>query len=76
MKSSREINLEKLQSAHRQELEEISEELCTLTSRVEQIGGEYEGRIHTRLDKARCAMDDAIEALELLEVKGRQGRLI
>lgn len=77
MKSSREINLEKLTSDHRQALGKISDKLYDIARNVEEMGDEYEGRIHTRLDKVVLIVDDAIRTLESLQVTGeRQGELL
>jgi hypothetical protein len=62
------INIERLRKEDREALEEMAEELCRMATRIEKLRDLFEGKLHTRLDKVRLGLDDAIEGLELVEL--------
>lgn len=68
MTANSRINIERLTIKDRVELEGIAFELWALAKSVEKLRDRFQGKLHTRLDKVRLGLDDAIEAIELVEV--------
>lgn len=66
MTANSRINIERLTLNDKAELQEIAGELYALSERVEALREQFHGKLHTRLDKVLCAIDDANLAIDLV----------
>jgi hypothetical protein len=66
MTANSRINIERLTLNDKAELQEISGEFYALSERVVALRDQFQGKLHTRLDKVLCAIDDANLAIELV----------
>ena len=66
MKTVKQINIEKLSRRDRDKLISLASNLSQCIFRLRAIAAAYEGRIHTKLDRAGLELGDAIASLQAL----------